>query len=147
MTDRQHNSQSNYDRGYDEGYNQARRRTGRSTRRGTLAVIVGALITVLLALLLLLVVFFGGIWLGSLVTDEPIDAPVAPVVPANAGADGDVTIVEGDTTVTIAGTGAATVPTPVGDYSIVVEPTTITIPTNGDLSKLSVRTGGVTIHH
>jgi hypothetical protein len=147
MTDKQHNSQSDYDRGYDEGYDQARRHDRRSTLRGTLAAIVGAIITVLIAVLLLLAVFLGGIWLGSLVTNTPTDAPVAPVVPSGAGVDGDVTIIEGDTTVTIAGAGGANIPTPVGDLLIEVEPTMITIPTDGDLSKLSVRTGGVTVRH
>ncbi|WP_227357303.1 hypothetical protein [Haladaptatus salinisoli] len=139
-----------YDRGFDEGYNRVNeQRRGRRRFRltGLFVGVFGTLFTLLVAAALIFAVFLGGIWLGSLVTDQPTDTPVTPVIPTGAGADGDVTIVEGDTTVTIAGTGAATVPTPIGDYSIVVEPTTITVPTNGDLSALSIRTGGVTIHY
>ncbi|WP_227379220.1 hypothetical protein [Haladaptatus halobius] len=58
-----------------------------------------------------------------------------------------MTIIEGDTTVTIAGAGAVRIPTPGTDGLIVtIQPTTIVLPTDGDLSKVTIKTGGVTVH-
>ncbi|SHL02918.1 hypothetical protein [Haladaptatus paucihalophilus] len=146
MTNEKQDVVSEYDRGYDEGYERASRRTRRSKRRGTLSIVIGAIGALLLAILVVLALFLGGIWLGSLVADQPANAPITPVVPAGTGVTGDVTVVEGDTTVTVAGTGVANVPIPgSGHIAIIVEPTTITVPTNGDVSLISIRTGGVSV--
>jgi hypothetical protein len=159
MIDKNHGNQASadeqteYNRRYTASFDggretksRRRRHPGRSAL-GLIGLIIGAVFIMLIAAALVFAIFLGGIWLGSLVTDQPTEAPVAPVIPSSAGIDGDVTIIEGDTTVTIAGAGAVRIPTPGTDGLIVtIQPTTIVLPTDGDLSKITIKTGGVTVH-
>ncbi|WP_435158034.1 hypothetical protein [Haladaptatus sp. DFWS20] len=149
-------SQLEFDRGFDAGVAQERefyernrpyekRRSGLKAVIGIVLSLLGILFIAILAIGLLFVLFIGGIWLGALATPDIGDIPVAPVIP-QSGVDGDVTVVEGDTTVTVAGSGGANVPVPrYGGVAVYVEPTSITVPTNGDVSGISIRTGGVSV--
>ncbi|WP_435158374.1 hypothetical protein [Haladaptatus sp. DFWS20] len=108
-------SQSEFDRGFDAGVEQERefyeRNRPYEKRRGGLKAVIGIVLSLLgfllvaiLAIGVLFLLFMGGIWLGALATPELGDVPVAPVIP-QSGVDGDVAVVEGDTTVTVAGSG------------------------------------------
>ncbi|WP_266081955.1 hypothetical protein [Haladaptatus caseinilyticus] len=147
---------SEFDRGFDAGVEQERefyernrpyekRRNGLKAVIGILLSLLSFLLVAILAIGILFLLFMGGVWLGALATPDLGDVPVAPVVP-QSGVDGDVTVIDGDTTVTVAGSGGVNVPVPgYGGVAVYIEPTAITVPTNGDLAGISIRTGGISV--